>query len=262
MDRKNEIALITGASSGIGAAFARRLARDGFNLVVTGRRKEKLDALAEEIKKNHGVNVEVVIAELADDEALEFLAKKAEAIKELAMLVNNAGYGGNRLFHEENFSAELDMVRVHVLASMRLMHAVIPNMVGNGKGTIINVSSVRAFAAGKRAATYSGTKAFLNRFSESVQIELLGTGVKVQALCPGFTITDFHDKIGIEVSHRDQGITRWMTPEQVVDISLQHLKTNKVICIPGFWNKVMAAIPVITPASLFYKYAPGMGGKK
>jgi len=262
MDRKNEIALITGATSGIGAAFARRLAKDGFNLIVTGRRKEKLDALVEEIMNNHGVNVETVIAELADESQLESLAKKAEAIANLSMLVNNAGFGDDKLFHDETFSHERDMVMVHVLASMRLMHAAIPNMVRNKKGAIINVSSVRAFAAGKYAATYSGTKAFLNRFSESLQIELMDAGVKVQALCPGFTVTDFHEKIGVAVTHQNKGFARWMSAEQVVDYSLRHLDDGKVICIPGFWNKVMALLPQVLPQSLFFKFAPGMGGKK
>jgi uncharacterized protein len=262
MSRKNEIALVTGATSGIGAAFAKKLAALGYDLIITGRRKEIINALAEEIVKNSSVKVEVVIAELADDNELESLARKAAAAENIDMLVNNAGFSTINLFHEETYASQEQMVRVHVLASMRLIHAVLPNMLKRKKGAIINVSSVRAFAAGKYATTYSGTKALLNRFSESLQIELLESGIKVQALCPGFTRTDFHKKIGIETSSINQGLARWMTAEKVVDISLEHLQNGKVICIPGFWNKVLATIPAIVPASLYYKFAPGIGGKK
>lgn len=262
MTLKNKIALITGASSGIGEAFAKRLAKDGYDLIVTGRRKEKINAVADEIRKNHNVNVEVVIAELANDADLESLAQKAVATENLEILVNNAGFSTVNLYHEEPFQGQADMVKAHVLGPIRLIHAVIPNMVKNNKGAIINLSSVRAFAAGKYAATYSGTKAFLNRFSESLQIELLGTGVKVQALCPGFTRTDFHERIGIETSPHNKGLTRWMSAEQVVEISLKQLDSGKVICIPGFWNKLLSFIPSVLPASLYYKHAPGIGGKK
>ncbi|MGQ9478041.1 MAG: SDR family NAD(P)-dependent oxidoreductase [Candidatus Bipolaricaulia bacterium] len=259
-DRK--LALITGASSGIGEAFARRLAEQGYDLIITGRREERLKALAEELSQAYGVAVEVMVADLTDPQEIEALAKKVEATPELALLINNAGFGSRRRFHEEELTSQEAMVRVHILATLALTHAAIPNMIKKGRGAIINVSSLAAFAPLPKTAVYSGTKAFLSAFSEGLSLELARTGVKVQALCPGFTRTEFHSRLGLDPARlRNKGFVRWMTPEEVVSASLACLAKGRVICIPGWENKAVFHLLRLIPRRLYYKFAPGSGSR-
>lgn len=255
-------ALVTGASSGIGKAFARRLAADGYDLILHGRRKELLDALAAELSGAHGVRAEAVTAELTEEAGLDGLVEKVKSIPELSLLVNNAGFGTAGLFHEESEKGQADMVRVHCLAVVRLTHAALPGMIRRGRGAVINVSSIRAFAPGITAATYAGAKSFINLFSSSIALELRGTGVRVQALCPGYTVTDFHRRIGLDTAGRNHGLVRWMTPERVVEGSLRCLERGPVICIPRFWDKLLVTIPKLLPDFIVHKLAPGTGGKK
>jgi short-subunit dehydrogenase len=262
-DNRKEIAIITGATSGIGAAFAKRFAGEGYDLIITGRRKEKIHALADELGKTFNINVDVVIAELSNPDKVDALAQKIRNTSNLCILVNNAGFATRGYFWEEDINGQENMVKVHILATIKLTHAAIPNMVAQGRGTIISLSSLGAFAPVPGNATYSGTKAFLSTFTESLHLELVGTGVKVQALCPGFTRTDFHERMGIDKSNlKDKGVMKWMSAEEVVEISLEYLEKNKVICIPGFWNKVLSLLPVILPHSLYYKMVSGFGSKK
>jgi short-subunit dehydrogenase len=252
-----KVALITGATSGIGAAFARRLAGLGYDLIVTGRREEKIRALAGELEEAHHVAVEVVIAELSTPEQVEELVQKIKATPNLDVLVNNAGFGvasGN--LAEVPIEDQEAMIQVHVLATVKLTHAALPAMVARGKGTIINVSSISAFVPLARNTLYGATKAFLSFFSESLHLELAGTGVRVQALCPGFTRTDFHAKLGVEdAKRRDRGPIRWMSPDQVVDASLHELERGTVVCVPGFWNKLITCSVGLLPRWLYYKLA-------
>jgi len=262
MARLNQTALITGATSGIGKAFAQRLAKDGYNLIITGRRKKELDELAEKLSAETGTVVKVVIAELSDEAAADELVRIAQETENLSVLVNNAGFGTTRLFHEEPVAGQAEMVKCHVLAPLKLMHAAIPGMVMAGRGTIINVSSLRAFIPGMTVATYSGTKSFLNMFSMSVAQELSGAGVKIQALCPGYTLTDFHARIGVAGAGRSRGLVRWMSADEVVDYSLRCLSKDKVICVPGAWNRFMITFSRLVPHGLLRKISPGIGGKK
>lgn len=254
-------ALITGATSGIGAAFARRFAAHGYDLIITGRRREKINAFVEELAEAFGAAVESVIAELSDPKQVEALVQKVNDTPNLEILVNNAGFGAGEFFAQRDIDRHEQMVGVHVLATVRLVHAALLNMIPRGRGTIINVSSLGAFAPIRGSATYCGTKSFLVTFSESLHLELAGTGVKIQALCPGFTRTDFHAKMGIEESRlKDRGIIRWMSSEEVVETSLRCLDKNRVVCIPGFWNKTLAAFSRLAPRSLYYRLASGFGG--
>lgn len=259
---KKRIALITGATSGIGAAFAERFAADGYDLIMTGRRRAQLESLAARLSERHIVRAEAVICELSDRADIESLARRVQKEKEIEILVNNAGFGTRELFHNEAMAGHESMISVHCLAPVRLIHAALPNMLKRGRGTIINVSSLRAFGPGRRVAVYCGTKAFLNAFSEAIHIENMGKGIRVQVLCPGFTRTDFHDRIGLETSPKNGGFVRWMSPEKLVDISIRSLAGNKVICIPGAWNRAMMFVLSLMPAGLYYKIAPSNGGKK
>lgn len=249
--------LITGATSGIGAEYARRFAERGHDLIVTGRRKEVLASFARELADRHGVRIEVIIAELSDPEGIEAVVRKVEETEDLGVLVNNAGFTSREHFYLEDIENQIAMVRVHLEVAMRLIHAAVPKMLARKDGVIINVSSLQAFTALPGSATYSSTKAFLKNFSEILQLELAGTGIKVQALFPGFTRTDLGRNLGFDMhSKQDEGLVRWMDPEETVEISLRCLESKKIICIPGTMNKVNYLLIRILPRSVWYRLAP------
>jgi short-subunit dehydrogenase len=246
-------ACITGASSGIGAAFADRFAAQGLDLILVGRRQEKLQAVADTIAARHGVEAQVVIAELAADDELARLCERVGALAQIEVLVNNAGFGaGAARFDEGDFATHEAMLKVHALATMRLTHAALPAMIANGRGSIVNVASLAGFYPFPRHVMYASTKAFVTFFSEALSLELHGTGVRVQALCPGFTRTDFHTRMGLDPAqvYRDRGLLRAMTPEEVVDASLRGLARDEVICVPGFNNRLAALLPRLVPRRL------------
>jgi len=245
-----QTAMITGASSGIGAAFARRLAGDGYNLILHGRREELLHALARQLTERHGVRAVIRCAELSDTDQLRSLEDLVRGTDDLALLINNAGYSRLEEFHEDSIEAQEGIMRVHVLASIRLAHAAIAVMKPRGRGTIINVSSVAAFTPAPRNATYCATKAYLNAFSESLHLELQDHGIRVQALCPGFTRTDFHDRMGIDTSQ--PAFRHFMAPEAVVEASLRCLERGTVLCIPGIAYRAAAFGARVMPRRLYY----------
>ncbi len=193
------LALITGASSGIGAAFARRLAADGYGLILHGRRKELLDALAAELAQKHGTRCEVLIADLSEDAGIEAVAKRAASAAP-DILINNAGIGAGGKFVDPDLAPKLAMLRVHIDATVRITHAALPAMRQRGSGAIINVASVAGLAPSGGSVLYGASKSFLVFFSESLALTLLGNGIRVQALCPGLTHTDFHSRIGLDYS--------------------------------------------------------------
>ncbi|MBT8350173.1 MAG: SDR family oxidoreductase [Deltaproteobacteria bacterium] len=251
----SKTACITGATSGIGAAFAKKFAQQGYDLIITGRRKEEIDFLSRTLSKESKINVEVMIAELSDDKCLDLLVEKIKNIKNLTILVNNAGFTKENFFHKEDFSTYEVMSKVHNFAVIKLCHIVLPNMISNGNGTIINVSSLGAFAPLPINAVYSASKSFINFFTESIHLELKGTGVKVQALCPGMTKTDFHEKLGYDKNtyYKDKGRRKAMTPEEVVNISLQNLEKDKVFCIPGRHNQISCFLLKMLPRKIIHK---------
>ncbi len=237
-------ALITGASSGIGAAFARKLARMGHGVILVARRRDRLEALAREIEEQFGVEAKVVSTDLAQPSDLETIEQIVRAHPNLEYLVNNAGFGTSGRFPKVALNRNLDMLRVHCEAAVRLCHAAIPGMVTAKHGAIINVSSVAGILRAPGSSMYCSTKAFLNAFSESLSMELSGTGVKVQALCPGFTYTEFHDTP--ELAHTfDRGdIPKflWFSAGKVVDMSFRALQRDQVICVTGWQYKLLIAV--------------------
>ena len=227
------IALITGASSGIGAEFARQLAGQGYSLVLAARRKNKLEALALEIQDKNQVNVEILPADLSTEGGIQILEKCIGELERLELLVNNAGYGITGRFYQSDIERQLQMIHVHVIASVRLARAALPRMVLRGRGGIINVSSMSAFVP-SAGVTYSSTKAYLVKFSQALQYDLEGTGVRVQALCPGLTYSEFHGTPEYSRFNREQIPSfLWLSAETVVSESLRDLERGKVICIPG-----------------------------
>jgi len=251
---QKEVAFITGATSGIGEAFARACAKTGHDLIITGRRREKIESVADTIRRRYTVSVEVIIAELSNRDTLQKVAERVRSIEGLSMLVNNAGFAENGLFHEQGIDGQKNMLSVHADATLELTHAALPGMVKRGSGAIINVSSIGGLMPFPHNAVYSGSKAFVFYFTESVGLELRGTGVKTQALCPGMTVTDFHEKMGFDPDelYKSRGMMRTMSPDEVVDISLDYLEKDRQICIPGRSNRTMFLLTRLLPRKLLY----------
>jgi short-subunit dehydrogenase len=229
-------ALITGASAGLGAEYARQLAAAGTNLVLVARRMDRLEELARELRERHGVTAEGVQADLSREDGIGRVERHIAGIETLDLLVNNAGYGGKAGFVRGEAAGHVDMTRVHIDATVRLTKAALPGMIARGRGAVVNVSSVAAFSPFS-GAMYSGTKAFLVMFSENLQSEVEDKGVIVQALCPGLTHTEFHAVAGMDFSAAPRFV--WTTAEEVVRVSLRRLGRG-VLCVPGWPNKAGA----------------------
>lgn len=242
MPNSNPLALVTGASSGIGEAFARRLAADGYRLILVARRRDRLDALAAALG-----DAEVVPADLSGASGLELVVERIQAAPDLDLLVNNAGFGSMGRFFEIGGDSQDRMHRLHVIATMRLTHAALRGMVARGRGGVINVSSVAAFGQNPGSVSYCATKAWMNSFTEGLDMELKSAGspVKVQALCPGFTTTEFQDVIGMD--RRRIPARMWMRADDVVDASLKGLAEDKVIVVPGLLYKIIRRLQAWTP---------------
>lgn len=250
MSDKNKTAVITGASSGLGEVYAKRFASEGYDLLLTARREEKLQAIAEQLKNEHGVQVEIYKADLADDEQVKTLADHLEARDDIHMLVNNAGFGTAGLFADVDVQPQIDMIQVHVIAAMRLARAVLPQMCERKQGDIINVASVAGFLTGAGSVSYCATKGYLISASKSLAAEVKRRGVRVQALCPGFFYSGFHDTDQMEHFERTQ-IPKylWLAADYVVDCSLKSLRKGRVICIPALrYRLIVAALttPIIS----------------
>jgi hypothetical protein len=253
------LAAVTGASSGIGEAFATRLAHDQHDLIVVARSRERLAELAERLHRAHHVDVEVLAADLTERSGLERLERRLAGEDRLELLVNNAGFGTVGAFAKAEVEHEEEEIRLNVLALVRLTRAALPGMIARKRGTIINVSSMAAFQPGPYMATYGATKAFVNSFTEGVAEELRGTGVKIQALCPGFTRTEFQERANVNTSSIPS--FAWMTAEAVVDSSLRNLRWGEVVCVPGLGNWAFSTLTAAVPRAALRRVS-GMLGKR
>ncbi|MGQ9800535.1 MAG: SDR family NAD(P)-dependent oxidoreductase [Candidatus Saccharicenans sp.] len=230
-------ALITGASAGLGEEYARQLAAAGTDLILVARRRERLEKLVAELKEKFKISVEVFPADLSREEEIYRLADKIKQTEDLELLINNAGFGGRSQFYRDETKEAEQMIRVHVMAPVVLTRAALPAMIKRNRGAVINLASVAAFSPFS-GAMYSSTKAFLVMFSENLQTELFGKGIKIQALCPGLTHTEFHQVAGIN-KEAIPGLL-WMKTDRVVRISLKALNGKKVIVVPGCRNRINA----------------------
>ena len=236
-------ALVTGASSGIGDAFARQLAARGHDLIVVARNQARLEALAKELGEAHDVDVEVLAADLTDEAALADVAARAAGVD---TLINNAGYGTFGSFHELALAPELDMIQLNIAALVKLTHVALAPMVERGGGGILNVSSMAAFAPSATFATYAATKAFVTSFSQAVREEVRGTGVNVCVLMPGLTRTEFQDRAGV-TGESKMPEQMWQTADEVARAGLDGLDGGRATVVPGALNKATAAITGLTP---------------
>jgi short-subunit dehydrogenase len=249
-----EVALITGASSGLGAEFARALAARKYDLVLVARRRDRLADLAAELSGKHGIEAQVLAADLANCEDVEAVANRIAGEKNFALLVNNAGFGALGDFHEAALAPQMDMHRVHILAPMRLTHAALPGLVARDRGGVINVSSVAAFARMPGHASYNATKTWMNAFSECLHLELqsIRSRVRVQALCPGYTLTEFHDVVGLDRHKIMANRGFWMKAEFVVAESLKALDRGDWLVVPGWRYRMIVSLLGMLPHFLLH----------
>jgi short-subunit dehydrogenase len=243
-------ALVTGASSGIGHAFARRLAADGHDLVVVARSEDRLRDLATTIGSS--VDVEVLAADLGDAGQLATVEERLRR-GDVDLLVNNAGFGTTGRFAELPVDGEDAEIRLNVLALTRLTAAAVPEMVERRRGGIVNVASIAAFQPTPGTATYGATKAFVLSFTSALREELRGSGVKALALCPGFTLTEFQDRAGYKMNKLTAMTAQ--TADEVAAIALRDLERDRGICVPGATNKAVAAATHLAPRRLLPRIA-------
>jgi len=237
------IALITGATAGIGAQYARLLAKEGFDLILVARNKNRLASTAKSLNKEFGVKVEVLPADLTKPVQLEKVRKRlSDSMKPIEVLINNAGFGINKSFLVSDLSDEQGLLDVLVTAPMRLTHAVLPIMKKRNSGTIVNVSSVASWIAG---GSYSAAKSYLTVLTESLHTELRPTKVKISALCPGFTRTEFHERGRMKMNRLPNFM--WLSAEEVVSKSWRDVNAGKVISIPGWQYLILSSISRFGP---------------
>jgi hypothetical protein len=234
-DTHKGTALITGASSGIGAIYADRLARRGYDLILVARNTDRLTALARKISDKTGRSVETVTADLTDKADLARVEQTLRTDASITLLVNNAGAGATAPLLDSDVGKMEAMVTLNVTAPMRLAYAVAPAFVARGAGTIINIASVVAITPELLNGVYGASKAFLLAFSQSLQHELAAKGVRIQAVLPGATATDFWELSGLPVSNLPQEIV--MTAEDLVDAALAGLDQGEVVTIPPLADK-------------------------
>lgn len=239
-------ALVTGASAGIGAQFARQLAARGDDLVLVARDAARLEALADSLRQTCGVDVEVLAADLADRDQLQRVADRlGRPDAPVDLLVNNAGFGLASGFVEGDLAEEERALDVMCRAVLVLCHAAGRAMGARGHGAILNVSSVAGFTA---AGTYAAAKAWVTTFSQALAVELAPRGVTVTALCPGFTHTEFHDRAHLNMSRLPEAA--WLDADDVVETALADLRRGRTVSVPGAQYKALVGLLHVLPAGL------------
>ncbi len=250
-EEQADLALVTGASSGIGMRYAIHLAQRGYDVVLVARREQRLRILATELRRTYGVRAEALIADLSTPEGVARVEQRIEASDRLDFLVNNAGFSTQAPYAEVDFDEQHAMLAVHVLAPIRFIRAALPAMIARGRGAVVNVSSLMAFYPLPGHAMYGATKAYLVSFNEALHGELIDAGVRVQALCPGFTRTEMH----ADVSRGWLADRIWMTPDAVVLRSLHDLKQDRVISVPGLGYRALYLLSRLLPRPLLHLVA-------
>jgi hypothetical protein len=240
-------ALVTGASAGIGESFTRLLASKGFNIALVARDEARLHERAAALRQKYGVQTYVLPADLATAQGCAAVEDYLQEF-DIEVLINNAGFGINKAFTASDLKAEQDLLDVLVRTPMRLMHVALPKMKERNSGTIINVSSVASFIAG---GTYSASKSYLTVLSESLHTEVRDTNVKISALCPGFTRTEFHQRGRMKMKGLPDFM--WLDSDELVAASWSDAQSGKAVSIPGWQYKILIALISLAPRSAVRK---------
>ena len=244
-------ALVTGASSGIGRAYAVYFAKEDYDLIITGRRLDKLNSLASELREKYNTNTEIIKSEFSMDKDVLKVVDAINSSENIYFLVNNAGYGSGMELQRSPLLDQMRMLNVHVVASVKLVNAVLPQMIRRKEGAIINVSSIGAYMPAPGNAMYSATKLFLTSFTESLHMELHQHGIRVQCVCPGMTYSDFHNRR--TVGHGlNAAKLMWMEPETLVEKSIKSLNGKRIVFVPGIINKSLLGVVSLLPRRLYY----------
>ena len=250
-------ALVTGASAGIGRAFAVALAARGHDLVVTARRLDRLEALARELRDAHGTETLAIAADLAEPAAPRQIVDAAQAAGvEVGYLVNNAGYGIRERFLHAPWETHAHFLRVMVDSWLELTHRLAPAMVARGHGRIVNVSSLASLAPEPPGSLYPAAKCLMTSASRSLRLSLLGTGVHCTALCPGFTYTEFHDVLGAREAMNRLPKLMWQSAEAVVAAGIRGAERNTPVVVPGAFNRFAAFACRFIPYSIAHRMTP------
>ncbi|CAN5291339.1 SDR family oxidoreductase [soil metagenome] len=252
--------LITGASAGIGSALARAYAEKGWALILTARRRLPLEALARELIRDHGVDVSLITADLAEPDAVRGLVAEIRTRGLIVdALVNNAGFSRTAGFLATDPADHAEMIRVMLTAPVELSRLLLPEMVERGFGRILNVASLAGMMPATGGDTlYGPIKSFLIKASAGLHLELAGTGVHVTALCPGYTLTEFHDVNGSrEQVSSAYPAWMWQTADHVARVGYEAVEANRVRVIPGAMNNVLAAIPKLLPDAVALRIIGG-----
>jgi short-subunit dehydrogenase len=243
-----QLAVVTGATAGIGKEFCQQLAGKGYDLLIVARDGNRLEELRRDLESRYSVTVDVFPADLTVDDDVTRLVGLLAASPRLMLLVNNAGFGTRGPLVDASPAQQEAMLRLHVVAPMRLSQAALPVLVRRGNGAIINVSSVASFAYSAGNVNYCATKAYLTTFSQALAAEVENAGVRIQALCPGFTRSEFHQRMNADMGHLPGWM--WMSAKGVVATSLRNLERGgPVVCVPGFRYKLVVLLLRFVPRS-------------
>lgn len=249
---RKPLCLITGASAGIGAALAWEFAKEGWDLALTARREEPMIALAKELKTAYGTTSHIIPADLsAAGACTDILARLDKKGVQVDGLVNNAGHGLTGTFLDNEWEAHSEFLTLMLTAPTEMTHMVLAGMQRRGFGRVINVASLAGHLPGSRGHTlYGAVKSYLIKFSQSLNLEMRGQGVKVSALCPGFTMSEFHDVNGTRGAMNKLPEWMWMSAEEVAESGFMALEKNHAVYVPGRVNKLIAALAGILPDNL------------
>lgn len=253
-------ALITGATSGLGLSYAKYFAQKGYNLIITGRREEVIRSNAKELMEKYKIDVQVIITELSNSEGVDYLLENLKD-KDISVLVNNAGFGLKNTFAN---TEEEDIEKIIYLQAMcvtRITHYVLQHMLEKNEGIIINISSDGAFAVVPHNVLYSSTKLFLINFTEGLYMELKDTNIRVQAVCPGFIDSHFHESAGMNVDKNKKGLFGFKQPDDIVSDAMQDLNKGKVVSIPDKGARFLRRFVRILPRKVFYNMGINLSKK-
>jgi short-subunit dehydrogenase len=249
-------ALVTGATVGIGESFARKLASEGFNLILVARDEERLTAKASELETAQGITTHVIVADLTTETGCDAVERFIDE-HDVDVLINNAGYGLNQSFTKSEIEEEQKVLNILVRTPMRLTHRVLPQMKLRNSGVIVNVASVAGFIAG---GAYSAMKSYLTVLTESLHADLDGTNIKVSALCPGFTRTEFHQRAGMKMDALPK--IMWLDSDRLVDKAWKDANRGKAVSVPGWQYRTLIFVIKFAPRNWVRRAGMGLRRKQ